>query len=177
MSSILTTTLLIWVLQAAQQENPFRKAMVGDWVEYKLVGDQMTGTLRYTVVAKDDKEASYEFITTFTILGEETVAPSQITKVDLTKPYDSLTLAIQGIPGTKMEKQGEGKEKIKIGGKVYDTRWIKAKLRNTNDDQLPITTAKIWLTPEVPVFGLLKMDLSSESSPSSTLEIVGSGSK
>jgi hypothetical protein len=177
MSSILTTTLLVCCFQTAQGENPFRKAKVGDWVEYKLVGDQMTGTLRYTIVAKDDREVSYEFTTTFTILGEETVAPAKITKVDLAKPYDSLTLAVQGIPGTKMEKLGEGREIIKIGGKEYDTRWIKTKLRNTNDDQLPITAAKIWLTPEVPVFGLVKMELSSESSLSSTLEIVGSGSK
>ena len=52
-------------IQGADVENPYKKAAVGDWVEYRMTGPNMEGKTKMTIVAKDDKEVSYEVAATF----------------------------------------------------------------------------------------------------------------
>src|SRR5208282_279183 len=106
-------------VHAAEAENPYKKAAVGDWVEYKMTGPGVEGKTKMTIVAKNDKELSYEVAATFN--GQ--TAPLQKLKIDLTKSYDPIAAANLKTDNTKIDKVGEGTEKLKIGEKDYDTKW------------------------------------------------------
>jgi hypothetical protein len=174
MSSVLTTVLLVCCFQTAQGENPFRKAKVGDWVEYQSK-DSMLVKNKLTIVAKDDKEASYEVVTTVLQNGKEKVLPIYIMKIDLTKPYDPNTWAMQG-KNVATEKIGNGKEKIKVGDKEYDTSWTMMKTMTNVNGQTSVGTSTMWISPDVPLFGMVRVELESPTF-FSQVELIGSGRK
>src|SRR5262245_28029228 len=112
---------LAWAQEKEREDNPYRKAKVGDWVEYKMTtsvgGNNIEGKVKMTVTEKTDKEATVKSIATLN--GME--IPGQETKIDLTKPYDPAKNA--NVPKgaeIKTEKVDDGKEKIKVGDKEYD---------------------------------------------------------
>lgn len=161
-------------IQAADDENPWKTAKVGDWVEYKSAGTGFSGKTKMTVTAKDDKEVTYEVTATFTFNGIEMTAPSQKKTIDLTKDYDAVSAANLQNNNTKIEKVGEGKEKLKIGDKEFDTKWVKLKSTTTVEGITVESEYKMWSCKDVPVGGLVRMD-TSVSSITSTLELTGSG--
>src|SRR5262249_54007948 len=92
---LFTVALLMLLVPAAViagDDHPFKKAKIGDWVEYKMTG-AVGGTTKMTIVAKDDKEVTYEIAATFSFMGKETTAPLQTQKIDLTKNYDPISAA------------------------------------------------------------------------------------
>ena len=84
--------------------------------------------------------------------------PAQETKIDLTKPYDPTSTAnIPNVPDAKVEKTGNGKEKIKVGGKEYDCTWQKMKVKATRNGIEFEANATIWMAKAVPLSGVVKM--------------------
>src|SRR5688572_19159492 len=89
---------------AADEENPYKKAKVGDYANYKMTtkfgGMTLEGTLTQSVTAKSDKEVTIKV--TGKVNGMD--IPAQEQKIDLTKPYDPAKTALP--PGTdaKIEK-------------------------------------------------------------------------
>jgi hypothetical protein len=161
-------------VSAADEENPYKKAKVGDWVEYKMTGPNIEGTTKMTIVAKDEKEVAYEVAGTFSFMGNKMTAPIQTMKIDLTKKYDA---AAQMKPkdGT-LDKDGEGNEKIKVGNKEYETKWTKWKASTTANNITITSEYKMWFCKDVPLGGLVKMD-TTVSTITTKLELTGSGSK
>jgi hypothetical protein len=112
----------VGLAQEKKEENPFLNAKVGDWASYSMttsaMGQKLEAAMKMEVTAKDDKSATLK--TSMTFNGMD--LPGQETKIDLTKPFDPL--AMHGhMPKdveAKVEKTGEGKEKVKVGGKEYD---------------------------------------------------------
>ena len=143
-----------------EMDNPFKTAKVGDFTAYKLstkIGDlAVDGTMKQTVTAKDDKTVTLKM--TASVLGMET--PPQITTIDLTKPFDPLSVANQGNKAqkAKFDKTGEGKEKIKVGGKEYDCTYITGKSEAEALGQKINADVKIWFSKAVPLNGMLKME-------------------
>src|SRR5262245_57629976 len=93
MKRLLSAALVLALLSSAgadekDKENPFKKAKVGEWVEYKTytaVGDNKAeGTARVVLAAKNDKEALLRSVGK--VGGKEVPAPDQ--KIDLSKPFD-----------------------------------------------------------------------------------------
>jgi hypothetical protein len=162
----------------ADEENPLKKAKVGDWVEYKMTGpNNVAGKTKMTVVAKDDKEVTYEITGTFSFMGKETAIPVQRQTVDLTKPYDpAVGAANLKATGTKIEKTGEGKEKLKVGEKEFDTKWTKLKATTTVDKVTMVSEYQMWFAANVPLSGLVRMDTTVQGLKAK-LELIGSGSK
>jgi hypothetical protein len=163
-------------VRAADEENPFKKAKVGDWVEYKMttaaMGNNIDGTMRMTLTAKDDKEATMETTGKISFMGNEMNIPAQKQKIDLSKPFDPTAGA--NLPkGTdvKVEK-GDTKEKVKAGGKEYETTWMKMKSSIMNQE----TEVKIWISKDVPLSGMVKMEMKSAFA-NVTMELTGTGSK
>src|SRR4051812_29517515 len=76
------------VSRGADEENPFKKAKVGDWASYTMkttaMGVNIDAEMKTIVTAKDDKEVT---IKTSLILNKMDI-PGQESKIDLTKPYD-----------------------------------------------------------------------------------------
>jgi hypothetical protein len=179
MLSIHALTLLVCFLptaQGADDENPYRKSKVGDWVEYKMTGTNVEGKTKMTIVAKDDKELTYEVAGTFSFMGNQTVAPIQTLKIDLTKSYDPIVSANMKANGATLEKAGEGKEKLKVGDKEYDTKWTRSKITTTAGGVTVVTDTKFWFCKDVPLSGMVKME-STVMNFTTLLELVGSGSK
>ena len=162
---LLAAVVLAFVptVRAADEENPFKKAKVGDWAEYKMTtsvgGINIDGKIKMTVTAKDDKEATLK--TTATVNGME--VPGQETKIDLTKPYDPTNLGqIPKGADVKVEKDGEGKEKLKVGNKDYETNWMKLKVTTKANGIDVKADMKIWMSKDVPLSGMVKMDMNSK---------------
>ena len=173
----------------ADDDNPYKAAKVGDWVEYKYSARNFAAprgteaTIKMTVIAKDDKELTYE-------IGGWVPGVVQKVKIDLTKPHDPIGLAalsnyhnfgeIKGLD-FKAEKLAEGKEKLKVGGKEYDTRWTQMKhtIKFTELPQLGERTyvilAKTWVSKDVPLSGQVILETNDGSQM--RLELSGFGRK
>ena len=112
--AFLSTLCFFSVVGADDMDNPFKNAKVGDWVEYKMTSSG-EGKFKLTVVAKDDKEVTYETTGSTPSMEKETTEPTQKVKIDLTKPYDLIMAGKPASKDTKIEKLCEGKEKLKLG--------------------------------------------------------------
>jgi hypothetical protein len=146
-----------------KDENPFRKAKVGDYATFKMttsvMGKDIEITMKQTVTAVDDKEVTVKASTSF--MGIEVPGGSQSTKIDLTKPYDPTMAAAGGKGKGKFEKSGEGKEKIKIGDKEYDCTWIAGKVTADVKGKAINSDIKAWFAKTVPLSGMVKMEMKS----------------
>lgn len=179
MRSVITIALLMCfvpAIQGADDENPFRNAKLGDWVEYKLTGQNMEGSTKMTVVSKDDKEVTYEVAASFSFMGNKMIAPVQTMKIDLTKAYDAISAANLKRNNVKIEKLDEGNEKLSMAGKEYDTKWTKLRATTTVNEMTIVTDYKMWFSKEVPLSGLVRMDTTAPGM-TTKLELIGSGSK
>ena len=184
MRVILSTALLACLASAAyaaDDENPFHKAKLGDWAEYTMSGPNVSGTTKMTITAKDDKEVTYEITSKFSAFGQETVAPVQKIKVDLSKSYDPVIAGNLKSNSTKIETLREGSEKVKVAGKEIDAKWTNQRATTTVNDMKIVTDTKMWLSKDVPVSGLVKMESTTtgvgSAGTTSTVELVNSGSK
>jgi hypothetical protein len=158
-----------------KMDNPYKNAKVGDYVEFKVTtsfgGMDIELEMKQTLTAKDDKEATVK--TTSTFMGKET--PAQTQKIDLTKPFDIADTAMQAKKQGKFEKTGEGKEKVKIGNKTYECQWMAGKVTAEAKGQKIESNIKVWMSKDVPLSGLVKMEMKSDFI-NMQMEISGSGS-
>jgi hypothetical protein len=113
---------------------------------------------------------------TYTYKGKQRVAPAQKMKVDLTKNYDAISALNLKAKNVKIEKLDEGKERLKIAGKEYDTSWTSLRTTATEPDATVFMEYKMWFCKDVPVSGLVRMD-TTQAALTSRLELVASGRK
>lgn len=143
-------------------DHPYKSASVGDFATFKMTmkfgGNDITGTITQTVVEKTDKEATVKV--TGKMNGMD--IPAQTQKVDLTQPFDPLKAG--SLPGAggkadaKIEKLGEGKEKVALGGKSYDTSWTTFKVTTKTPVGDVVADAKAWMGKDIPL-GMAKMEM------------------
>lgn len=150
-------------VRAADEENPYKNAKVGDYATYtmttKVAGIDIAGTITQTVSKKDDKEATVKVTGEFEFGGNKMKIPEQEQKIDLTKPYDPTKGAnLPGGADAKVEKGKEGKEKIKVNGKEYDTTWTTYKVKGKAMGQEIDADVKAWTAKNVPS-GMVKMTM------------------
>ena len=175
-----------FIARAADEENPFKNAKVGDYATYKMdtkvAGFAVNGTLTQSITAKTEKEATVKVTGSFEVGGMKMEIPSQEQKIDLTKPFDPTKVGGGGLPpGTdaKIEKLKDGKEKIKVAGKEYDATWteytVKAKVMNQDVD----AKVKAWTAKDVPA-GMVKMTMTADiggQKMEMTMELKETGNK
>ena len=184
MKYLLSAAVLAFCLlpasRADEGDNPYRNAKVGDFAEYKgtvlALGKTIQMTRKMVVIAKNDKEATIQE----TVGGKDIPSQTQTVKIDLTKPFDQT--ASTSPPKNadvkteiKVEK-GQTTEKIKAAGKEYDCTWIKAKTTFKLGDLTTDSDMKIWISKEVPLSGMVKMEVKSQAS-TITMELSGFGHK
>ena len=153
--------------RAADEENPVKNAKVGDYATYTITtkagGQTIDGTLTQTVTAKTDKEATVKGVMVFMLGGKEQKFPEQEEKIDLSKPYDPTKGGGANLPGggeIKAEKDKDGKEKIKVNGKEYDTTWTTYKVKIKVMNQEIAGDMKAWMTKDLP--GMVKMTMTAD---------------
>ncbi len=168
---------LVPTVQAADEENPYKSAAVGDWADYKMTGHGARGTTKMTVIAKDDKQVTIELKTDLTS-GKKMKTTVQTKTIDLTKKYNSLGDGVVNEEGVdvKLEKLGEGAEKINVGEREFDTKWTKTRTTQTFNNKTFVTNFKIWSSKDVPLGGMVRMDTTT-SAGTTRLELIGSSKK
>src|SRR5205823_14907269 len=86
---------------AVDEENPYKKAKVGDFATYKMTtkvaGLNIEGIVTQTVTAKDDKEVTLKASGKVVAMGMEIPIPDKDFTIDLTKPFDPTKAG--GLPG------------------------------------------------------------------------------
>lgn len=169
---------------AADEENPYKNAKVGDYATYtmttKVAGLAINGTLTQSVTAKDDKEVTVKATGNIEFGGNKMDIPAQEQKIDLTKPFDPTKVGnLPAGADAKIEKLKDGKEKIKINGKEYDTTWTTYKVKAKVMDQDVETEVKAWNAKNVPG-GMVKMTMTGDIAGQKmemTMEIKEHGNK
>ncbi|MBO0698143.1 MAG: hypothetical protein J2P46_07100 [Zavarzinella sp.] len=145
----------------ADEENPYKKAKVGDYATYKMttkvMGLNVEGSVTQTVTAKDDKEATVK--TTVKANGME--FPAQEQKIDLTKPFDPTKVGSNLPPGAQIEKVKDGTEKVKVGGKEYDTKWETYKMKLNAGGMAFEADMKVWQAKDLAI-PMVKMEMTAE---------------
>jgi hypothetical protein len=156
-SAVLALVVVAPAMRADDVENPMKQAKVGDWVSYKSVIDYGTGpgegTSKHVVTARDDKSLTLKLTPTY----KKKQLAARENKIDPTKPFDPFMLANQGKKpaNAKIEKVGEGKEKLELDGKTYECKWTKIKMTHKNAQSNEIVqNIKFWTCPDVPLGGL-----------------------
>lgn len=159
---IITAVVLVtatFAARAADEENPYKNVKVGDFATYAMENKVdtvvYTTTVTHTVIKKDDKEVTIMLTGTLRLNGKEAELPAQERKIDLTKPFDPNKAGnLTGGLDAKVEKEKEGKEKIKVGDKTYETTWTTYKLTTKVKGQNIDADVKVWFTKDVPVWSV-----------------------
>jgi hypothetical protein len=157
-AALLLAAAVVSFAGGADEENPYKKAKVGDYATYKMTtkvaGFNVEGTITQTVTAKDDKEV------TFKVTGKVNNAEiqPQDLKLDLTRPFDpTKVLAVGGnVAPTKVK---EGTEKVKVAGKEYDTKWEAYKVKLSAQGMELDADMKVWRAAELPL-PVVKLEMS-----------------
>ncbi len=144
---------------AADVENPYKKAKVGDWVSYTQTANMVamnmkqSTTMKQTVKAKDEKEV--------TLLIEVDVNGNKVSnevKIPLDQPYDPNTAGMPKEMDAKIEKIADGKESVTVAGKPYDCQWSEVKISMKSEGMDISGTSKSWTCADVPLSGLVKSE-------------------
>src|SRR4029078_4600563 len=101
---------------------------------------------------KTEKEATLKVTGSFEVGGMKMDIPAQEQKIDLTKPFDPTKVGGGGPPGggeANIEKGKEGKEKIKVGNKEYDTTWTTYKVKAKANNMEINADVKAWMAKDV----------------------------
>src|SRR5262249_36388954 len=115
-----------------------------------------------------------------TVMGNAIDIPERKQTIDLTKPFDPTKIGGQ-LPGgnAKVEKDKEGKEKIKVNGKEYDSTWTTYKVKAMAMGQNIETNLKVWMAKDAPM-GMIKMTMNGDIAGQKmemTMEMTDSGHK
>jgi hypothetical protein len=147
---------------AADEENPYKKAKVGDFATYKMTtkvaGLNIEGSVTQSVTAKDDKEVTVE--TTGKVNGMDIPAQSQ--KIDLTKPFDPTKAGnLPANTEVKVEKLKDGTEKVKVGSKEYSTKWETFKMKMKAMGMEFEAEMKVWQAKDLAI-PMVKMEMTAD---------------
>ena len=172
--------------RAADEDNPFKNAKVGDYATYKLnmkvATFNVSGTTTQKVTAKSDKEATVKVTGSIDLNGMKMDIPEQTQTIDLTKPFDPTKVGGGGLPpGTdvKVEKGKDGTEKVKFNGKEYSGTWTQYKVKGKAMGQEINADVKAWMSKDLPL-GMVKMEMTADVANQKmemTMELTESGNK
>lgn len=144
---------------AADVENPYKKAKVGDWVTYvqttnmAAMNMKQSTTMKQTVKAKDEKEVTLQV--EMEVNGQKM---SNEVKIALDQPYDPNTTGMPKGMDAKVEKIADGKESVTVAGKTYECQWTQVKVSMKNQGMDMSGTTKSWICADVPLSGLVKSE-------------------
>ena len=111
LAAVLAVALAPVAARAADDDNPYKNAKVGDYATYKMTtkvaGFDVAGTMTQTVTAKNDKEATVK-VTGPDVNGMD--LPAQEQTIDLTKPFDPTKAS--GLPAghRRQGREGQGRQ-------------------------------------------------------------------
>jgi len=156
-TAVALTTFVVGGLCAAEMENPYKKAKVGDWVTYTsttvMAGmpQKQIVTVKQTVKAKTEKEVT--LLIESEMMGQKTQTESTIS---LVQPYDPVKAGVR--PGMDVQKVAEGKESVTVAGKKYACTWYQIKMTMKQGGGNISGLTKTWVSTDVPLGGMVKSE-------------------
>ncbi len=151
----------------AEEENPFKKAKVGDWTEYKIsnkaAGMAMEGEQKTTVTKVTAEEVTMDVI--MKMMGQEM---KQSTTVKLNEKYDPTKMQYKD---ATVKEIGKGDEKVTAGGKTFDAKWVELEVSVKMGAQEMKVKSKVWSSATVPLGGMVKMETDSGAMGKMTMEL------
>jgi hypothetical protein len=161
---------------AVSQVNLLTKAAFGDWAEYSVTRENKTIPLLgfkdqkhwRTISAVDDSSVRIDEY--FMMGGQRTTGLGRL--VPLSKPFEP----ISGLAETAVVTIiSENAETLTLAGKSYACTKIQRKINQPVDDEKFQAkwagTSTIWICPDVPLGGLVKMENSYEDQLNSSAEV------
>jgi hypothetical protein len=156
-------------VSAAQDDNPYKKAKVGDFFTYKMTtkiaGISTEGTMTQSVVAiaADGKEATIALSGKLLVNGQEAVIPPKNETIDLTKHYDPTKASGQLPPGAevKVEKVKDGTENLTLAKTKYAANWQTYKMNMKYMGNDFTADLKVWQVKDSNI-PMVKMEMSSD---------------
>ena len=139
-------------------ENPYKKAKVGDWVSYVQTTTAMNMSApghsygKQTVKAKDDK-----VVTILIEVESDGQKSNREIKIPLDQPYDPQTAGMPKDMNAKVEKLADGSETITVSGRTFACQWTQVRIF-VEGEQIGMTVSKMWVCPNVPLGGMVKME-------------------
>ena len=150
--ALLAFALTPLAVHAADDDNPFRKAKVGDYAKYSgafQTGSFGRGFVRVqTVVAVNERELTLR--TNPVYEGKELPTKTPDQKIDLTKPFNAATTDDANANLVKWDKQKSGTDKLKVGNTEYDCTWTTYKAVSANPNTEVTGELKVWMSKDVP---------------------------
>lgn len=144
---------------AADVENPFQNAKVGDYVRYKFSMENGSGkplaTVKHSVKARTEKEVT--LLEEVETEGAQKKEQGKEIKIALDKPYNPLATTSEGKP-VKVEELEKGTETIKAAGRDYACTWVKCKTTLAKDGKDMVSIVKMWTSKEVALGGAVKTE-------------------
>jgi hypothetical protein len=161
---------------AMSQVNLLTKAALGDWAEYSVTRENKTIPLLgfkdqkhwRTISAVDDSGVRIDEY--FMMGGQRTTGLGRL--VPLSKPFEP----ISGLAETAVVTVvSESAETLTLAGKSYACSKIQRKINQpVNDEKFQgkwAGTSTIWICPDAPLGGLVKMENSYEDQLNSSAEV------
>ena len=168
----LSLVIAVMGLARAEDENPYKTAKIGDWIEYTtaMKGDAVSfeGGMRQTVTAKTDSECTLEVVMK-TPAGEY----KQTMKINLNEKYDPRKPV--GDTEATVKELEKGEETLAVAGKSLKTQWTKYEV-NSKKGPLTSMIGKAWVCKDVPLGGMVKAEQDIKGFGKQTLELKDFGS-
>jgi hypothetical protein len=155
---------------SAQSEPTVTPVRVGDWVSMKVTGKQGAILLKQTLLAQDDKTATIKVER----IAAGKVQRSDEVKILLTQLRDPAKLALR-LEKSKVENTRSGKETLEINGKKYACDWSEFKVSYEADGKHVEINSKIWVAPEIPLNGMVKMEDTKDGIKTNSMELAEFG--
>jgi len=177
---LLVSLCLCTFVRGADEENPYARAKVGDWVAYKMstkmAGHDMTMEQKQTVTKKTDTEVTIEAVMK-TPAGDQTSSYT----VNLKDKYDpNSEMKKMAGEGMVFKELAKGDETVTIAGKPIKTTWVQfesnGKVSAGGQSVNVSQKGKFWRSSDVPLGGLVKSESEMQMGKMS-MELTGFGSK
>jgi hypothetical protein len=171
LKSVLVVLLMLATTSfAADADNPYKTAKVGDWAKYKQTmkgeGVEMEMEMKQTVTAKTDKEVTIE--KEMSVAGQTT---KETETIKLDEAYNPIKEMADGA-----KEVGKGDEKLTIAGKTYDTKWVEYETTIQGEGDATVKMKiKIWNCATV-VGGMVKFVSDMGTHGNVSVELVDAGS-
>jgi hypothetical protein len=163
--------------EAADSDNPYRRARVGDWVSHVQTKEvaamklALTKTVKQTVKARDEKTATIvveeEDPSSLVVDGVPRVQRSSYeVQIPLDQPFavyaDPLigSMADPMLPEPKYSKAASGEEGVTVNGKTLACQWAETTMSAGSMD-MGIEASGVnrsWYCPEIPLHGTAKSE-------------------
>ncbi len=173
MKTFITLASLVLAGLTSQAQQPAASVVphVGDWVSMKVMGKPGASIiLKQTLMALSDGTATIKMER---IAGDKVQRTDEV-KIPLEQLRDPAKVALK-LEKAKLERIAFGKDAVQVKGQQIACEWSEFKVSYNVDGKSVELTSKIWLSPDIPINGMVKLEDRKDGVKTNTMELVNYG--